>query len=204
VELLGYAVEPLRNDQEFVLHRGHTKEAPSVPLLTTLSLRPAPETLKKMEHEYSLRNELESAWAVRPLALSEHRGQMSLVLEDPGGETLDRFVRRPMEITQFLRLVVNLAAALCGLHKKHLIHKDLKPANVVLDPATDRLRLLGFGIVARSILAEVERGMILRVLENRNWMIGGAKGAAAELGLKRTALIYKMKRLGVSRSVRQA
>ena len=93
MELLGYAVEPLRKDQEFVLYRGHSKEAPSVLLLTTVSLRPAPETLKKMEQEYSLRNELESAWAVRPLALSEHCGQMLLLLEDPGGEILDRFVR---------------------------------------------------------------------------------------------------------------
>jgi hypothetical protein len=56
VELLGYAVEPLRKDQEFVLYRGRSKEAPSVLLLTTVSLRPAPETLKKMEQEYSLRN----------------------------------------------------------------------------------------------------------------------------------------------------
>jgi formate hydrogenlyase transcriptional activator len=57
--------------------------------------------------------------------------------------------------------------------------------------------------VARSTLAEVERGMILRVLENRNWVIGGARGAASELGLKRTTLIYKMKRLGISRSMQE-
>jgi hypothetical protein len=86
VELLGYVVEPLRKDQEFVLYRSHSKEAPSLLLLTTVSLRPAPETLKKMEQEYSLRNELESAWAVRPLALSEQRGQMLLLLEDHSAE----------------------------------------------------------------------------------------------------------------------
>src|SRR5580658_6124571 len=57
--------------------------------------------------------------------------------------------------------------------------------------------------VARSTLAEVERSMILRVLENRNWKIGGAKGAASELGLKRTTLIYKMKKLGISRSMEE-
>jgi len=56
---------------------------------------------------------------------------------------------------------------------------------------------------ARSTLAEVERGIILRVLENRNWVIGGAKGAAFELGLKRTTLIYKMKKLGISRSMEE-
>jgi transcriptional regulator with GAF, ATPase, and Fis domain len=54
--------------------------------------------------------------------------------------------------------------------------------------------------IAMNTLAEVERGIILRVLENRGWVIGGARGAASELGLKRTTLIYKMKKLGISRS----
>src|SRR5256885_1815084 len=144
-------LKALRKDEEFVLYRSkHSTFGPlSVLLLVPASTQPAPGTLKKIEHEYSLRNELESAWAVRPLALSEYRGQMTLVLEDPGGETLDGSVRRPMEIAQFLRLAVDLAAALCGLHKKDLIHKDVKPANVLVDPAAGRLRLMGFGIASR-------------------------------------------------------
>ena len=80
--------------------------------------------------EYSLRDELDSAWAVRPLALSEHLGRTTLLLEAPGGETLDRLLPGPMEIPQFLRLAVGLATALGGLHKRELIHKDVKPANV--------------------------------------------------------------------------
>ena len=92
--------------------------SPSVLLLAPASMRPALETLKKIEHEYSLRDELDSSWAVRPLALSEHRGQTTLVLEDPGGETLDRFLPGPMEMTQFLRFAVGIATALSGLHEK--------------------------------------------------------------------------------------
>src|SRR6476646_5085198 len=110
---------------------------------------PALDTLKKLEHEYSLRDELDSAWAVRSLAVSEQRGQTTLVLEDPGGETLDRFLRGPMEMTQFLRFAVGLATALGGLHKRELIHKDVKPANVLVDPATGQVRLMGFGIASR-------------------------------------------------------
>ena len=105
---------------------------PSILLLAPASTQPALETLRKIEHEYSLRDELDSAWAVRSLALSEHRGQMTLVLEDPGGETLDRFLPGPMEMAQFLRFAVGTAAALSGLHEKELIHKDVKPANVLV------------------------------------------------------------------------
>jgi formate hydrogenlyase transcriptional activator len=48
-------------------------------------------------------------------------------------------------------------------------------------------------------LAEVERDHILRALEASNWVIGGPSGAATRLGMKRTSLAYRMKRLGIGR-----
>jgi len=48
-------------------------------------------------------------------------------------------------------------------------------------------------------LAEVERDHILRALEASNWVIGGRKGAAERLGMKRTSLVYRMKKLRVKR-----
>ena len=151
-DLSQYVLELLRGDEEFVLYRAaHSKQSglPSILLLASASMRPAPETLRKIEHEYSLRDELHPTWAVRPLALSEQRGRTTLVLEDPGGETLDRFLSGPLEITQFLRLACGLAAALGGLHKRELIHKDVKPTNVLVNPATGQVRLMGFGIASR-------------------------------------------------------
>jgi formate hydrogenlyase transcriptional activator len=53
---------------------------------------------------------------------------------------------------------------------------------------------------AASTLEAAERDHILRVLSETNWMVGGPKGAAARLGLKRTTLQSKMKKLGISRS----
>jgi transcriptional regulator with GAF, ATPase, and Fis domain len=50
-----------------------------------------------------------------------------------------------------------------------------------------------------AALKEVDRALILQALEAACWMIGGPEGAAAQLGLKRTTLFYKMKKLGISR-----
>src|SRR4029077_5475742 len=133
-------------------YRGEHSDLPgsrSVLFLAPESIQPALETIKKVEYEYSLRDELDSGWAVRPPALSEHHGQMTLVLEDTGGETLDRFLPGPMELTRFLRFAVGIATALSGLHEKGLIHKDVKPPNVLLNPATGQARLTGFGIASR-------------------------------------------------------
>jgi len=52
-------------------------------------------------------------------------------------------------------------------------------------------------------LRDSERALILRMLEAAGWVIGGATGAAAKLGLKRTTLIAKMKKLGIARPERQ-
>ena len=145
-------LEPLRRDEEFVLYRGRHSVQPGSPpvlLLVPTSTRPPLETLKKLEHEYSLRDELDPAWAVRPVARSEQSGRTTLVLEDPGGETLDRFFPGPLEMTQFLRVAVGIATALSGVHKRGLIHKDVKPANVLVNSTTGEVRLMGFGIASR-------------------------------------------------------
>jgi formate hydrogenlyase transcriptional activator len=54
-----------------------------------------------------------------------------------------------------------------------------------------------------TTLRDSERSLILRTLEGVGWVIGGPKGAAVKLGLKRTTLIHKMQKLGISRPVLQ-
>ena len=56
--------------------------------------QPLPQSLRRLEHEYSLAAELEPAWAAKPLALTRHEGRTILVLADPGGEPLDRVLER--------------------------------------------------------------------------------------------------------------
>ena len=146
MELSADVLELLRKDDEFLLYRNKPS---SVLLLSPVSTRPALESLRKIEHEYSLKDELDSAWAVRPLASSQQHRQTTLVLEDPGSETLDRLLPGPLETTQFLRFAVGLATALGGLHKEELIHKDLKPANVLVNSTTGEVHLMGFGIASR-------------------------------------------------------
>ena len=142
---------PLRKDEEFVLLRGKRSDQAGSPLVLLLapgSTRPALETLKKLAHEYSLRDELDSTFAARPLALTQQQGQLTLVLEDPGGETLDGILSGPLEMTRFLPIAINLARALGHAHRRGLIHKDVKPENVLVDDV-GQVWLTGFGIASR-------------------------------------------------------
>ena len=110
---------------------------------------PTPDILDRLTHEYGLKDDLDGAWAVRPLELVRERGLTMLMLESPGGEPLDRCIGAPMEIGRFLRLAAALSAALGSLHERGLIHKDIKPANVLVNSATGQVWLTGFGIASR-------------------------------------------------------
>ena len=54
-----------------------------------------------------------------------------------------------MEVGRFLRLAIGVAAALGKVHQRGLIHKDIKPANILVNTASGEVRLTGFGIASR-------------------------------------------------------
>jgi hypothetical protein len=93
-----YVLEPIRDRAEFTLYRGRQRGNP-MPLLVVAPTeeQPLPQSLRRLEHEYSLAAELEPAWAAKPLALTDHEGRTVLVLADPGGEPLDRIIERDRE-----------------------------------------------------------------------------------------------------------
>jgi PAS domain S-box-containing protein len=148
-----YELETIRAGVEFTLYRGrqHGNASPVLAIALTAE-QPSPEGLRRLEHEYSLAAELEPAWAAKPLALTRHQGRMILVLADPGGAVLDRVLERdreqPLDLARFLRRAINLATALGHAHQRGLIHKDVKPENVLVDD-DDHVWLAGFGIASR-------------------------------------------------------
>jgi PAS domain S-box-containing protein len=179
LELSRYVFEPLRKDEDFILYRGRSKDdgplaafasygAPlilgeanvsqeprrsvsrsRVLVLAPLAEYPAPEILQWLEHAYSLREELDSTWAARPIGIARHWDRTVLVLEDPGGVPLDQLLGRQLDLAVSLRLAVGLASAIDHLHQRGIIHKDIKPANVLINPVTGQCWLRGFLIASR-------------------------------------------------------
>jgi PAS domain S-box-containing protein len=145
------AIELLWNDGEYVLHRT-VPEAGDAPLLVSSPAqgRSRPETLRRLEHAHALRDHLDLAWAARPLSLTQHEGRFVLLIEDPGGEPLARLLGRPMDLIAFLHTAIGLMKALARLHERGLVHKDVKPANILVDTASGKVTLTGFGVASRA------------------------------------------------------
>ncbi len=72
-----------------------------------------------------------------------------MVLEDPGGELLSSLLSTPIAVGTFLRLAVGITAALGEMHQRGLIHKDIKPANILVSATNGEAWLAGFGIASR-------------------------------------------------------
>ncbi|MEA3204546.1 MAG: hypothetical protein QOG92_147, partial [Verrucomicrobiota bacterium] len=150
IELSTYIFEVLRKDEEFILYRGRSaKEASQLLVLSPVAEHPTPESLKLLEHECSLKEEVDSTWAVRPLAMVRHSDRTVLVSEDPGGVPLDQLLSQPLDLAPWLRLAIGLSIAINHMHRRRIIHKDIKPANVLVNSVTGQCWLRGFGIASR-------------------------------------------------------
>ena len=116
-----------------------------------LAERPSFAALKQLSHELSLKSDLDRAWAVRPVELVHEGGQTMLLLEDPGGEPLERLLVEPMEIGTFLHVGLGVASAIGKAHQRGLVHKDIKPANILVNCDDGLTRLTGFGVASHLV-----------------------------------------------------
>src|SRR5215831_3591374 len=143
----------LWKDSERAFHRGWRLDDDGKRRDVLIALpaadHPSRSSLERLTHEYELKDELDATWAVRPLDLVRDASRTMLVLEDAGGEPLERLLGVPMEAGRFLHLAIALSLALGRLHQRGLVHKDIKPANILFNETTGEVRLTGFGIASR-------------------------------------------------------
>jgi PAS domain S-box-containing protein len=177
IDLSRYILEALRKDADVILYRARSKDdGTQVLVVSPVAEYPTPERLRRFEQEYFLREALDPTLAARPIALARDSERTILVLEDPGGMPLesafvslrrDRSAFGPRgrgtpaatgtygregngsELAFFLRVAISLANAIDHIHRKGIIHKDIKPANVLVNSVTGQCWLTGFGIASR-------------------------------------------------------
>ncbi len=115
-ELTSFMLERLWEDGELVLFRGKRDTDLARVLVVAPALeQPVPETITRLQHAYSLAGELDPGWAARPLELVHHEGRPALLMEDPGGDPLERLLGQPMEQSKFLRIAIGIAERVSAL-----------------------------------------------------------------------------------------
>jgi PAS domain S-box-containing protein len=146
-------LEPLWEDGERLYCKTWWNNAEGVrhELMAVLpaSESPASATINRFAHEFALKDYLDDDWAVRPLEFVQTGGRTLLLLDFRSASTLESSLGKALELGKFLRLAPAIAHIIGRLHERGLVHKDIKPANIVLDPVTEQVWLTGFGIASR-------------------------------------------------------
>lgn len=145
IELANLELHTLLHDDEVILSRSRAQR---VLVMTPTSA--STEAAARFEQFYALRDDLDAAWALCPTAFGHWQGLPVLVASDPGGVPLATLLGRPFELPMFLRTAIGIASALARLHTRGLIHRDVKPASILVDPESGAAWLGGLGRAART------------------------------------------------------
>lgn len=143
-------VETLLTDGQKTVYRATRSEDGRAVVLKVVSgdLQATTELIK-LRREYELTRSLDIEGVSQVLGFVEFNNGAGIVMADWGGEALLRSLDNTrLDIGQFLGIARALAGILAALHRREIIHKDIKPDNILRNPATGELRLIDFGIAA--------------------------------------------------------
>jgi len=115
---------------------------------------PSPQELIRYRQEYEITRSLNIEGVVKAYSQQNYQRTLVILLEDFGGESLEQWMRQrpdfcPMPLSKFLRLTIELTDILGRIHAANVIHKDINPGNIVLNPQTGVVKIIDFGIATR-------------------------------------------------------
>ncbi|MEG4375549.1 MULTISPECIES: AAA family ATPase [unclassified Microcoleus] len=111
---------------------------------------PSLEQITNLRQEFIITQNLECEGIVKTYKLENYQNSLALILEDFGGLSLYHFMAaNNLSITEWLRVAIALSETLIYLHQVPIIHKDIKPSNIIINPATGKVKLTDFSISSR-------------------------------------------------------
>ncbi|MCW5313301.1 AAA family ATPase [Nostoc sp. KVJ3] len=107
-----------------------------------------PNNIEQLKHEYAIAQRLNIAAAVKVYALEMHQGIPYLIMEDFEARSLDQLLDQFQEPIAFLKIAIEITSRLAQIHDHHIVHKDIKPQNILINLETNQVKIADFGIAA--------------------------------------------------------
>src|SRR6476469_6072408 len=148
--ILGYEIiDKVYEDLKTVVYRGHSAENQKVIIKILKSDYPTLKELAKLKHEYEIVKSIDLEGIVKPYRLEQYNNGLALVLEDFGGKSLKGHINwGNINLSLSIQLGIQICEILGELHQKSIIHKDIKPHNIIFNNNTGQVKITDFSIAS--------------------------------------------------------
>jgi predicted ATPase/signal transduction histidine kinase len=156
--LSGYCVtETVYSGIKTIVFRGiREKDQKPVIIKVMRNEYPSFSEITQFCNQYNITKDLDLPGIVKPYSLENYHNSYALVMEDFRGISLSSYMtvcgkqksKTELPISEFLHIAIQIASILVGLHRHFIIHKDIKPANILIHPGTLEVKLADFSIAS--------------------------------------------------------
>ena len=153
IKLSGYQfLDQIYSGTKTLVYRG-IKESDDEPVVIKLLRHEYPSfnELVQFRNQYTIAKNVELPGVIKTYSLEPYQNSYALVMEDFGGISLQRVAntgKTPNFFDEFFHIAIQIIKTLEGLYRNRVIHKDIKPANILINPITKQIKLIDFSIAS--------------------------------------------------------
>ncbi|RUR78227.1 serine/threonine protein kinase [Chlorogloeopsis fritschii PCC 6912] len=147
-------VEQIYLGSRTIVYRG-IREQDHKPVIIKMMRNEYPSfnEIAQFRNQYSITKNLNLSGIIKTYSLENYRNGYAIVMEDFGGVSLKQWIGKnietlPINLQTFLDISIQITSILDGLHRHRIIHKDIKPANILIHPNTKEIRIIDFSIAS--------------------------------------------------------
>lgn len=159
MQIQGFRVdEKLYESDNSIIYRAEQKKNLKPVILKVLNRKlPSSEDISDFICEYEIVRDLQIEGVVKVLGLEKNDNTRMMVFEDVGGVSLDRLIKTSeFTVKEILLIGIKVLETLGNIHQKNVMHKDLNPSNIVMNPHTLEVKIIDFSISSKLILENPE------------------------------------------------
>ena len=160
ISLSGYQItEAISANEKNLIYRGiqqisqqSSEQSSQIPVIikTLASSNPTLEEITRLKQEYTLMHSVNIPGIVQAYELKRYQNSYALILEDFGGQSLQEWIaNQSVTIQQGLEIAIALVKIVGQLHQARIIHKDINPSNIIINPDNKEVKLTDFSIASR-------------------------------------------------------